>query len=157
MNDKLFRKKSVDRMSSPEQLNDYIKVTNPGIWAVLSAIIILLVGFCVWGFFGKLETKLNVVAVSENGETVCYVKEEDISSVKEQLTVRINGNDYSVVSVASRPVAVSEEFSEYALHVGELKMGEWVYVVRLSGQLEEGDYRAQIVLNSVSPMSFVFN
>lgn len=30
MNDKIFRKKSIDRMSSPEQLNDYIKVTNQG-------------------------------------------------------------------------------------------------------------------------------
>lgn len=157
MNDKLFRKKSVDRMSSPEDLSDYVKVTSPGIWMVLTAIVILLLGFCIWGFFGKLETKLNVVAVSENGETVCYVKEEDISAVKEQLTVRINDKDFAVTSVASRPVAVSEEFSEYALHVGELKMGEWVYVVRLSGQLEEGDYRAQIILNSVSPMSFILN
>lgn len=33
MNDKIFRKKSVERMSSPEQLNDYIKVTNPGVWS----------------------------------------------------------------------------------------------------------------------------
>ncbi len=30
MNDKIFRKKSINRMSSPEQLNDYIKVTNQG-------------------------------------------------------------------------------------------------------------------------------
>ena len=41
MNDKIFRKKSVDKMSSPEQLNDYIKVTSPGIWMVLAAIAIL--------------------------------------------------------------------------------------------------------------------
>lgn len=30
MNDNIFRKKSVNRMSSPEQLNDYIRVTNFG-------------------------------------------------------------------------------------------------------------------------------
>ena len=157
MNDKIFRKKSVDRMSSPEQLNDYIKVTTPGVWMVLAAIVILLIGICVWGFFGKLETKLNVAAVSENGQIVCYVKEENVSKVKENLTVRINDKEYTVTSVASRPVAVTEEFSEYALHVGELKIGEWVYVVNLNGQLEEGDYKAQIIINSVSPMSFVFN
>ena len=67
MNDKIFRKKSIDRMSSPEQLNDYIKVTNPGVWMVLAAIVILLVGVCVWGVFGKLETKLSVAAVSQDG------------------------------------------------------------------------------------------
>ena len=54
MNDKIFRKKSVDKMSSPEQLNDYIKVTSPGIWMVLAAIAIFLAGVCVWGIFGKL-------------------------------------------------------------------------------------------------------
>ena len=63
MNNQIFRKKSVDRMSSPEQLNDYIKVTNPGVWMALAASVILLIGVCVWGIFGKLETKLSVAAV----------------------------------------------------------------------------------------------
>ena len=62
MNKQIFRKKSVDRMSSPEQLNDYIKVTNPGVWMALAAIVILLIGVCVWGVFGTLETKPAVAA-----------------------------------------------------------------------------------------------
>ena len=40
----LFRKKSMDRVSSPEQLNDYIRVTSPGLWLVLAAVVILLAG-----------------------------------------------------------------------------------------------------------------
>ena len=48
MNQQLFRKSSIDRVSSPEQLNDYIKVTNPGVWLVLAAVIVLLMGACVW-------------------------------------------------------------------------------------------------------------
>ena len=34
MSDQIFRKKSLDRISSPEQLNDYIRVANPGIWMI---------------------------------------------------------------------------------------------------------------------------
>ena len=49
MNEGLFRKKSIDKISSPEQLDDYIRVSNPAIWMLLSCIIILLVGMCVWG------------------------------------------------------------------------------------------------------------
>ncbi len=30
----LFRKETMDRISSPEDLTDYLKVTNPGIWAI---------------------------------------------------------------------------------------------------------------------------
>ena len=56
MSDQIFRKKSLDRISSPEQLNDYIRVANPGIWMILAAVIILLAGVCVWGIFGHLDT-----------------------------------------------------------------------------------------------------
>ena len=56
MSDQIFRKKSLDRISSPEQLNDYIRMANPGIWMILAAVIILLAGVCVWGIFGHLDT-----------------------------------------------------------------------------------------------------
>ena len=35
----VFRQKTLERISSPEQLTDYLRVTNPGIWAVLAAVI----------------------------------------------------------------------------------------------------------------------
>ena len=35
----IFRKKAVDRVNSPEQLNDYIRVTSPSIWMVLAGVI----------------------------------------------------------------------------------------------------------------------
>lgn len=157
MNDKIFRKKSIDRMSSPEQLNDYIKVTNPGVWMVLAAIVILLVGVCVWGVFGKLETKLPVAAVSQYGETVLYVKEDNVASVKENMRVYIGDETYKVVSVSVQPVTVTEEISEYARHTGELSIGEWVYIVPIDGNMPDGVYRAQVVVDSVSPLYFVFN
>ena len=52
MNENLFRKKSVDRVSSPEQLNDYIRVANPSVWMVLAAVVILLAGVIVLRIFG---------------------------------------------------------------------------------------------------------
>ena len=42
MNDQLFRKKSVERVSSPEQLNDYIRVANPSVWMILAAIVMVI-------------------------------------------------------------------------------------------------------------------
>ena len=157
MYDKIFRKKSIDRMSSPEQLNDYIKVTNPGVWMALAAIVILLIGVCVWGVFGKLETKLPVAAVSQDGQTVLYVKEDDLSAVKENMSVYIGDETYKVTSVSAQPLAVTEEISEYARHTGELSLGEWVYIVQIDGSLANGTYKAQIVTDSVSPLYFVFN
>ena len=53
-NTTIFRQKSIDRISSPEELHDYIKVSSPSAWVVLTAIIVLLVGVLVWGIFGSI-------------------------------------------------------------------------------------------------------
>lgn len=157
MNDKIFRKKSVDKMSSPEQLNDYIKVTSPGVWMLLAAIAILLIGVCVWGIFGKLETKLTVAAESAGGQTVLYVKEADIDSVKDNMSVIVGESTCTILSISQNPIAVTEDIGEYARHTGELALGEWVYTVQTDGKLADGAYRAQIIVDSVSPKYFVFN
>lgn len=49
MNEKLFRKKSIDKMKEPDELNDYIRISEPGIWVLLTAIFILLIAVCIWG------------------------------------------------------------------------------------------------------------
>ena len=72
----LFREKNLQRISSPEQLNAYIRVSTPSVWMLLGAIVILLVGICVWGVFGRMDTKLSVVAVSENGTITAYTTVE---------------------------------------------------------------------------------
>ena len=51
----IFRKKSIDRVSSPEQLNDYIKVTTPSVWLILFATLFLIAGTLIWAIFGKIE------------------------------------------------------------------------------------------------------
>ena len=50
----IFRKKSIDKVSSPEKLDDYIKVTTPSVWITLVAILILVVGAVMWGIFGRI-------------------------------------------------------------------------------------------------------
>jgi len=59
----VFRKKNLDKVFSPEQLNDYIKVSNPSIWIVLAAVIILLIALFAWAFFGMIPGT-NEVAIS---------------------------------------------------------------------------------------------
>ena len=48
MDNGLFRKKSIDRISSPEELHDYMRVTSPRLWMILAAVVLLLVGFIVY-------------------------------------------------------------------------------------------------------------
>ncbi len=43
MQEKLFREK----VKSPENLDDYIRISNPGVWLLLVSAIVLLIGACV--------------------------------------------------------------------------------------------------------------
>ncbi len=54
-NNKIFRQKNVERVSDPEILNDYIRVTTPSVWITLIAILVLLAGILAWGIFGTVE------------------------------------------------------------------------------------------------------
>lgn len=158
MNEKIFRKKSMDKITSPEQLDAYIRVTNPGVWMLLSGMIIILLGICVWGIFGKLDTKITVPAVSQNGTTICYIKEDDIEKVTEEMPVEIDGKKCTVSEISQTPVTVDDQnFEEYAMHIGSFSNGEWVYMVKLSDSLPDGIYKADIIVESVSPMSFIIN
>lgn len=48
MDKKLYRKESIEKISSPDELNDYLKVANPRVWLVLAALGIILIGGVVW-------------------------------------------------------------------------------------------------------------
>ena len=51
----IFREKTLERVSSPEELNDYIRVTTPSVWLVLLALVLLLIGMLTWSVFGTME------------------------------------------------------------------------------------------------------
>ena len=44
----IFRQSNVDRISSPEQLNEYIRVSRPSTWIILGAIFIIVAVALFW-------------------------------------------------------------------------------------------------------------
>jgi hypothetical protein len=51
----IFTKKATDKLRSPDDLDEYVRVTNPSVWVVLAACIVLLVGLFAWAVFGTAE------------------------------------------------------------------------------------------------------
>ena len=43
MNETIFRKKSLERIASPDKLDDYLKVTSPSVWVILAALFIAVI------------------------------------------------------------------------------------------------------------------
>ncbi|OQA07863.1 MAG: hypothetical protein BWY65_01716 [Firmicutes bacterium ADurb.Bin373] len=89
MSNTLFRKSSLDSISSPEQLNDYIKVSNPSVWVILAALFILLAAVLFWSFTGGLPGSVHAKGVISGGSAVCYVPAADAGPVKAGQAVKI--------------------------------------------------------------------
>ena len=56
------------RITSPDQLNDYLKVTNPKIWVLLAAIALLIIGLLLWSGFTTIESYATGTARAIGGE-----------------------------------------------------------------------------------------
>ena len=54
------------RISSPEQVDDYIRVTTPGMWLLVAAMLILLCALILWG----LTTKIELRTMDQNGQAM---------------------------------------------------------------------------------------
>jgi len=61
MENGIFREKSIEKATSPERLDDYVKITTPGVWMVLLSIFILLIGVILWCSFGDLDTVISLL------------------------------------------------------------------------------------------------
>lgn len=60
MGQSIFREQSLDRMSSPEDTDQYLKKTGSGTWLVAAAIILLVAAAILWAVTGKIESTLAV-------------------------------------------------------------------------------------------------
>lgn len=157
MDSQIFRTQSIERVSSPEQLSDYIKVSNPSVWMCLLSVVVLLAGICVWGVFGKMDTTLDTAMIVEDGRMTCFLKEQEADRVLPGMTVTVNGEEYVLESVSSEPRAVTKDTDSYLMHIGGFMTGEWVYEAAASASLPDGTYVGSILIERVSPMSFVIN
>ena len=109
----VFREKSMERISSPEQLNDYLKVTKPAIWAVLLGIIIFLVGLIVWASFTYIGSFADGRAEVNDGVMHVYFNDEVIEdNVKEGMNVSTGGTTETITKVIydsdGRVIAVAD-------------------------------------------------
>ncbi len=166
MSKSLFRKASLDSISSPDQLNDYIKVSNPSVWLVLAALFILIAAVSVWGFIGSLPTTIQTQGVASGGNVWCYVEIEDAEKIDVGQTVFVTesgGNELAgqVSGVEELPMSTVEIASELKSDylVETLSGGD--FAVKVIVALDNADLAdltlldVSIVTESVRPIDFL--
>ncbi len=60
MDASIFRKSSLERISSPDQLNEYLKVTHPKVWVVLLGHFLILIALVIWVLWGTVPESVQM-------------------------------------------------------------------------------------------------
>ena len=134
----LYREKNITRISSPEQLNDYLKVTKPAVWAVLAAIVLMLVGTLIWGSFAYIGSSVEGIAEVKNGTMTVYFKGDSFAgNVQEGMNVKVGETSSTIIGVGrdqnGRVFAQAETI------------------------LDDGSYLASVTYKQTQVLSLLFN
>lgn len=70
---RLFRKAALERLSSPDQLDQMMEVTTPKGWIALWTVGVILIAAIIWGFLGNLPSKVEGQGILIRGGTVLDV------------------------------------------------------------------------------------
>ncbi|MBR4539843.1 MAG: hypothetical protein IKO52_13520 [Clostridia bacterium] len=153
---KLFREKSLEAVESPESLNDYLRVTSPGIWLVMASVIVLLIGGILWGIFGHIRTTADFAVAVTPEKSVCYVTYDAIDKVMARGVIRVQGTDYPLRTDAECDMDfIGEDISPRVLLAGNLKIGDLVIQVPVITDLDEGYYTGEVVTEDLQPISLL--
>ncbi len=132
-NKSVFRQETLDRISSPEQLNDYLHVTSPGIWAILTAVIVFMAGVFVWSCTGTLETKSPASMIVKDHVAEIVVKDD--SALEKGMLIREASQEFYIASV---------EEDEYGRKIGIAEVS-----------LPDGKYDTEVVTDTTRPVEFL--
>lgn len=100
----LYRKASMDRIESPEQLNDYLRVTNPSVWIILAAAVLILAGGLIWGASAYIDSFVTGSAEVKNGVMTISFEDETLArNVEAGMNVTVGDTETAIVSVGYTP------------------------------------------------------
>ena len=134
-NNSIFRNQAVEKISSPEQLSDYLRVTSPGVWTVLAVVILLLAGLLIWASVGTLETTAGAKVIVE--EHTARVILRDGQTAEAGMTLRVAGQEVTIASVETDPFGRTISYAELFL--------------------PDGTYDGVVVVEQTRPISFLLS
>lgn len=119
----IFRKKSIDRLSSPEQLDTLITVTSSRTWMTLICIGIVLACVVLWSVFGRIPIKVDTsgILISSGGNMVVEATADgQVTDVRVETGDSVKKGDVLVILGADELV---DKINENEKLIGEIKSG----------------------------------
>ena len=159
----MFRDTALRKMSSADDLDHYVRVTNPSAWVLISAVAVLIVAAFIWGMMANLPLTMTVTGVVKDGEIVCFLPLDESAVATTESKITAAGFDTHIVSINKNPHSQREVASaigsDYA--VESLRLSEWSYKVivalpdEIADWVEGDDVPLTITMKEVAPLAYL--
>ena len=159
MENNLFRKKSLEHISSPEELHDYMRVTSPKLWMILAATIALLAGFIVYASTATMENTIDISVTIQAMEVPEGYQLERGNTKYSYVTGTLPISQKGLVE-PGMIVRIGKETGKVDLILVEAQEQEVLLIIDVNQNylpLPDGTYDAELVLESTTPISFLWN
>jgi hypothetical protein len=156
---KLYRQKVLDKITSPEQLNGYIRVSNPRAWLLLTAVLVLLLAGTYWVCTGTLEISEKATAVTVEGTSYCWLSSDQVSGLEPNMPVRI-GDEAGTITKVDDSLAKYDDIRKLIGAAGMRATGiaedEKLYCVTMTVDgASNGAADVSIIKDRINPISFL--
>ena len=151
------------RLRSPDDMERYLKITNPSVWIVLGACAAVLVGALVWGFFGSVSVRVQTFGVCRDGRTFSFLTTEDAGKVHTGDVAMVSGMKMKVSDVSTIPNSREEANDMTGSHYLTDTMMPQTWGYRCVFESASGEnppemvpLTVQITTNVIRPISLLF-
>ena len=175
----VFRRSTMNRVASSEELDHYIKVTNPSAWVVVLAALLLVSGIVIWAVVATVPVTIETTGIAplvdnqDDAIVICFVDKQTANRMQETgAKAFIEGVEAESVKLGEAPLSASEVMSLLGsdFYVDSIKIDDWNYMVTIkpAAELSHTDFTIEsigfkahlvpvsIVASETQPINIVF-
>lgn len=136
----VFRRSTMNRVTSSDELDHYIKVTNPSAWAVTLAALLLICGIITWSVIAIVPVTVETIGVTvpnddPNKVTVlCWVDETTADRINESgMKASVDGIEAEDAMLGETPMSFFEvvSFLDIDYFAEKVQLENWNYLVSI--------------------------
>ncbi|NBI78124.1 hypothetical protein D3Z39_04450 [Anaerotruncus colihominis] len=166
MTQMIFRRKSLNRIASPDQLDRYLQVSTPSLRLILLALFLILGAASVWCFWGSIPVTVFGTGIQLETEAVCFIAADEAYMLEPGMTARLtaSGADEALsgrLLYVDEPVPAEQAAEAVgAAWLAQSMPADWVCVVPV--ELEGAPARtgavfsAGVILKRQRPIDLLF-
>lgn len=164
----VFRAAALERLSSPEQLDERMRVVSPRAWLAFAALAALLLAAVLWGVLGRVPLKAHGNGRAMGGHAVVFIPAAEARRIQAGMAAQISAVTHDgvlpsrVSRVSERPASRAEMLEAFGAEDQVRRLAATgAFAVELdtggASSLPAGvPCQASIIVAEQRPIAFVF-